>query len=140
MKKTTPKTKQSAILKYLGIQLPALKQWREENLVKGEDWWKEGVPIFWTPEAAERAIQHFTGGKQEEPEPKQSASVILESSELLTLNVIQLARNPRFVYANLNGKKVPVRCEKKRQRKLLKKPIQVEVKSEGGETTYTHRP
>lgn len=50
--------------------------------------------------------------------------------EPLTLRVVKLARNARWVYCDLNGVKVPVAIKKGLQQRLLKKKIQVRKEGE----------
>lgn len=60
--------------------------------------------------------------------------------EVLTLRVVKLARNISFVYCDLDGNKVAVRCKKSVSRKLRGKMIPVAATQEDGETIYTHAP
>lgn len=69
---------------------PTLKAFQDEQLVKGVDWWKEGVVIFWTTEATER-FRAMRGETLPEPEP------IAEGATVHELKVVKLARNNLFV-------------------------------------------
>lgn len=64
----------------------------------------------------------------------QPVAAPVADAETLTLRVVKLARNARFVYCDLEGIKVPVKVAKNLQQRLLKKKIQVRKEGE----TYVH--
>lgn len=92
----------------------------QKTLVKGVDWWKEGVSTYWTPEAAARF--HSTPA-EEAPEPQGTVS---------ELKVIALPKNSFFVLCpspENNGEKVAVRLlRNKSGPKLMGKTIRAEFR------------
>lgn len=61
-----------------------------------------------------------------------------DQPEILTLRCIKQAINKRFVYCDLKGVKVPVRCKKGVGHRLVKKTIKVSVDRSGETPVYTH--
>lgn len=68
----------------------ALTIFQQSELVKGLDWWKDGVTIYWTPEAA---AKFNTGRGNDLPEPEPVA----DDSTVHELKAVKLARNLFFV-------------------------------------------
>lgn len=100
----------------------ALTIYQQENLVKGVDWWKDGVTIYWTAEAAV-AFNSARGNDLPEPE-EQPDAVIYE------LKAVKLARNSFFVACQSpheEGCCVHVKLLKKGSgQKFLRKTIKVQ--------------
>ena len=69
---------------------PALKAFQNERLTKGVDWWKDGVVIYWTPEAV-AAFNTAQGNDLPAPEPVAEGVIVHE------LKAVKLARNSFFV-------------------------------------------
>ena len=101
----------------------ALTLYQQEKLEKGVDWWKDGVSIYWTPEAA-AAFNSQRGNDLPEPEP------IAEGASVHFLKVVKLARNNHFVACaspHEQGVCVNVRLSKRNSGKqYLGKTIKVE--------------
>lgn len=58
--------------------------------------------------------------------------------QILTLKCIKAAKNPKFVFCDLNGVKVPVRCKRGLSKKMPGKRIKVSVDNSGEKPIYTH--
>ena len=102
---------------------PALKAFQSERLTKGEDWWKDGVVIYWTREA-QVAFDATRGVEAPAPEP------LAEGATVHELKAIKLARNTNFVACRSpheEGCCVHVRLAKNRSgQRFLGKLIRVE--------------
>lgn len=61
-----------------------------------------------------------------------------DQPEILTLRCIKQAVNQRYVYCDLNGRKVPVKVKKGIGHRLVKKPIKVSVDRSSETPVYTH--
>ena len=61
-------------------------------------------------------------------------------SKTITVRVLQVARNPRFVYAGLDGTRIAVAAPQKVAAKLAGKEIKVLATVGADETTYTYQP
>ena len=57
---------------------------------------------------------------------------------ILTLKCIKAAKNPKFVFCDLGGVKVPVRCKRGLSKKMPGKRIKVSVDNSGPSPIYTH--
>ena len=68
-----------------------------------------------------------------------SAGSIPAPATFLTLKCVKSAKNPSWVFCDLNGVKVPVRCKRGLSKKLPGKRINVTVETVGEKTTYTHK-
>lgn len=68
-----------------------------------------------------------------------SAGSIPAQATFLTLKCVKSAKNPSWVFCDLNGVKVPVRCKRGLSKKLPGKRINVTVETVGEKTTYTHK-
>ena len=101
---------------------------RRTHLQEGVDFWSEGRVILWTPEAADRIRQII---RKEEPA---AAPLTLE------VRVIQVAKNPRFVYCDLDGNRIAVAVPQKIAAKLKGKFIKVIASDGADETIYTYQP
>ena len=102
---------------------PALREFQQSELTKDADWWKEGVVIYWTNEAAAR----FRATREEPiPAPEPPA----EGSTIHTLKAVKLARNSFFVACGSpheEGCCIHVKLAKKGSgKKFLGKLIKVE--------------
>lgn len=101
----------------------ALTLYQQANLAKGVDWWKDGVTIYWTPEAA-AAFNSDRGNDLPEPEP------VAEDSTVYELKAVKLAPNSFFVACaspHEDGCCVHVKLVKKGSgQRYLKKLIRVE--------------
>lgn len=135
MNTTIPAIKQSEAAKILGIAPADMKAFRNANLKDGE-WWKDGVPIVWSREAFER-IQKASALVQV---PVVSGFGPEVQSDTLTVRAIKASRNTRFLYADLNGERISVKCHPRKRDALIGKTIRVRVETTEGQTTYTHEP
>lgn len=68
----------------------ALREFQQGELTKGADWWKDGVVIYWSTDAAAR-FRALRGDVPAQPEP------IAEGSTVYELKAVKLARNSFFV-------------------------------------------
>lgn len=135
--------KQSEAAKLLGIAPADIREFREKNLT-ADEWWKEGVPVYWSKAAFDRV----KAGRVDVPEeaPADHAPEIVpppsseDKPETATVRVIKEARNTRFVYANLNGERISVRCHPRNRSRIVGKTITVSIETHDGLTKYTHKP
>jgi len=67
-----------------------------------------------------------------------SAGSIPAPATILTLKCIKAAKNPKFVFCDLGGVKVPVRCKRGLSKKMPGKRIKVSVDNSGATPIYTH--
>ena len=75
------------------------------------------------------------------PAPRTPAKAIpTPLTKKLSVRVIQLAKNPRFVYCDLDGNRIPVAVPQKIAAKLQGKLIDVIATDGADETTYTYQP
>ena len=121
------KIKQSDFMQAHGIKQPEIKAIRDEHIAP-EDWWKEGVAIYWRKSAADAL------------EAKMNSTKPAPSFETLSVRVIQPAKNPRFVYADLNGNRIAVAVPQKLSSRLQGKMINVAALDMNGGITYTYQP
>jgi len=70
---------------------------------------------------------------------KHLATPAVETEEI-EVYVIEAARNPRFVYGDLNGSRIPIECSQKLSQRIVKKRIKVTLREENGETYYSYNP
>jgi len=131
-----PAIKQSEAAQILGIAPADMKAFRNANLKDGE-WWKDGVPIVWSREAFER-IQQASSNVQVPVERPPFDD--LRKQTTLTVRAIKASRNTRFLYADLNGERISVKCHPRKRDALIGKTIRVSVETTEGQTTYTHEP
>lgn len=103
-----------------------------------------------------------TAEKKKKPAPKKTSVALMEIPEVLgeldsreahilpsagsipapatlVLKCVKSAKNPSWVFCDLNGVKVPVRCKRGLSNKLPGKKIKVSVETEGEKTIYTHQ-
>ena len=59
-------------------------------------------------------------------------------TQIITLKCIKSAKNPKFVFCDLGGVKVPVRCKRGLSKKMPGKRIKVSVDNSGPSPIYTH--
>jgi len=62
----------------------------------------------------------------------------IKMPETMTLKCIKAAKNPKFVFCDLGGVKVPVRCKRGLSKKMPGKRIKVSVDNSGTTPIYTH--
>lgn len=166
MNTTIPAIKQSEAAQILGIAPADMKAFRNANLKDGE-WWKDGVPIVWSREAFERIQQDraesdrkFRDGckamvKNVETDFGTVTMIAshnaqtpvdrppfddLRKQTTLAVRAIKASRNTRFLYADLNGERISVKCHPRKRDALIGKTIRVSVETTEGQTTYTHEP
>ena len=131
-----PAIKQSEAAQILGIAPADMKAFRNANLKDGE-WWKDGVPIVWSREAFDR-IQKASAIVQAPVDRPPFDD--LSKQTTLTVRAIKASRNTRFLYADLNGERISVKCHPRKRDALIGKTIRVSVETTEGQTTYTHEP
>jgi hypothetical protein len=135
MNTTIPAIKQSEAAKLLGIAPADVREFREKHL-KPDEWWKEGVPVVWSREAFDR-IQQASALVQV---PVASGFGPEVQPDTLTVRAIKASRNTRFLYADLHGERISVKCHPRKRDALIGKTIRVRVETTEGQTTYTHEP
>lgn len=118
--------KQKEVAKKLGITPTEAKAYRDEFLTKGVDWDKTGTTIYWTDHALWMLKKHL-------------ATPVAKSEEI-EVYVIEPARNPRFVYGDLNGIRIPIECPQKFSQRVVGKRIKISLREENGETYYNYTP
>ena len=118
--------KQKEVAEKLGVTPTEAKAFRDEYLAKGVDWDKTGATIYWTDHALWMLKKHL-------------ATPVTET-EGIEVYVIEAARNPRFVYGDLNGSRIPIECSQKLSSRIVKKKIKISLREENGETYYSYNP
>lgn len=155
---TTTQIRQNDFMMHNGILPVKIREIRDKYL-KPHEWHKHGTSILWDAEAADRAARGMglkwpkpinddnkpalepvaqESERETEPEPTPAPVAIEETDDgrTISLRVIGVANNPRFVYANLNGNKVSVACPSKYSRKLKGKTIKATTTIIDGITFY----
>lgn len=138
---------------------------KERKKIPKNQWWKRGVTIFWSQEAAEEFRTKIRGKRaaksarqpstpeplpvepvaivEPEPEPvaviEEPAPPVAEEWNGLTLRAIKVCRNPSFVLCDIGGEKVAVKTKKGMSHKLPGKKIKVHVEMIDGQAHYTHQ-
>ncbi len=126
--------KQSEIETIHNLGPNSFKRWRDRNLVRGDDWDKNGRVIYLTVQAYEKYKSSLGS-----PNPNESDNDSDEKQEgMLRLRIVKPAKNPCFVYGDLEGKCVPVRCKRSESPKLMRKTVNVSVSEDSGEPVYTY--
>lgn len=74
------------------------------------------------------------------PDEELSARIPAPLTKTLEVRVIQQAKNPRFVYADLEGNRIAVAVPPKIAARLTGKIINVIASDGAEETTYTYQP
>ena len=116
--------KQGDIVEKLEVKPSEAKAFRDEFLIKGVHWDKTGATIYWT----DHAMWMFK---------KYSATPVANKTEVEVF-VTAPAKNPRFVYADLNGNKIAIECPQKYSQKIIRKTVTVSVREENGEFYYSY--
>lgn len=106
--------KQSDFMREHGLKPENMKAIRDKHVPR-DQWWKEGVVVYWSEQAA-RGVKAALFGKTEQANP---------TPEILEVLVIRPARNPRFVYADLNGVRITVSCPAKLSSRIIGKKVRV---------------
>jgi hypothetical protein len=127
-----------------GLTSSEMKHLRDTVLTP-KQWWKQGPSILWRQDAQD-ALEAAVAGNtpsiapecptidqtqdldtvptktpQSDPEPS-SRKVERDS---IQVTVVGIAKNPKFVYVNLHGRRVPIRVGVKAARRLSGKKINV---------------
>lgn len=135
----------------------------ERDKLPRDQWWKRGVTIFWSQEAAEefrtkmrakKAAKSARESSTPEPLPAESVAIVepepvavieepappaAEEWNGLTLRALKVCRNPSFVLCDIGGEKVAVKTKKGMSHKLPGKKIKVHVEMIDGQAHYTHQ-
>ena len=127
---TATKIRQSKLMTLHKMKPGEIVAFRDAQLTRDVDWWKEGTVIYWTEEAAK-----MLEGNQPEPEAQP-----VPQSDTINLRIIKPCNNPRFVIGDLNGFKVYVSCHPKFSKQIIGKTVKVLVTKNGDETTYQYKP
>jgi hypothetical protein len=118
--------KQKEVADKLGVKPSEAKAYRDEFLEFGIDWGKIGAAIYWTDHALWMFKKHLV-------------APVTNNSEIEVF-IIGPARNPRFVYGDLDGNRIAIECPQKFSQKILKKKVNVSVREENGEPYYSYNP
>ena len=118
--------KQKEVAEKLGVKPSEAKAYRDEFLKFGLDWDKDGATIYWTDHALWMFKKHLVTPATNNTE--------------IEVFIIGPARNPRFVYGDLDGNRIAVECPQKFSQKILKKRVNVSVREENGEPHYSYNP
>jgi hypothetical protein len=118
--------KQKEVAEKLGVKPSEAKAYRDEFLKFGIDWDKDGATIYWTDHALWMFKKHLV--------------TPVTNSEEIEVFIIESARNPRFVYGDLNGNRIAIECPQKFSSKIIKKKVKVSVREENGELYYSYNP
>jgi hypothetical protein len=130
---TTPKkATQSEALERLGLLPRDARETREKYLVEGTDWWQDGRQIFWTLEA----IQRVEAVSSEDSSTRDLQPAPERATEVIEARVLGPCKNKRFLYAAVNGCRVPVLMKMRNPKRMLGKTIKIEVSTENGQVTY----
>jgi len=113
---------------------PAYAKWRRENITEKA---KPGdvVPLANTDD---ESAEQWEAEEAKDPGIGGASLPTASIENTLLLRVVKEAKNPRFVYCDLNGIKVPVGIKRGQGRRLMKKKIAVKVETVGEKTVYTH--
>lgn len=109
-----------------------VRELRETHLKEGEDWFSGGPTnrtIFWTSDAASR-IESILSGED---------TPVTESPEFVEVRVTKIARNPKFVYGDLNGNRIAILAGKHANR-IVGKKVKAFTSNTDGEIRYTYQP
>jgi len=130
---TATKIRQSELMTRHKLKPGEIVAFRDSQLTRDVDWWKEGTVIYWTEDAAQKLENRETTKTVpvETPQPE---------TETIELRIIKPCNNPRFVIGDLNGFKVYVQCHPKQSARIVKKTVKVQVTRNGEETTYQYLP
>lgn len=94
--------KQKEFAEKHGISPLDIRKFRDKHLDHSE-WRKVGVTIYWSKDAADRIESNVFSAPADQP------SIPEESTHETTIaRVIKQARNPRYVYADLHGRRISV--------------------------------
>jgi len=119
---------------------PAYTAWRKENITE------KVKPVALVPDRGS-PVETITIGEDfnpDEPLPIKSVTIrevattfapIPVDPSILTLKCIKAAKNPKYVFCDLNGVKVAVKCKRGLSKKMPGKRIKVQLEADG---TYTH--
>lgn len=113
-----------------------VRELRNTHLKEGEDWVSGGPTnrtIFWTDEAARR-IESILSGETSPP-----TEDFPEAPEFVEVRVNKIARNPKFVYGDLNGMRIAIFAGKHANR-IVGKKVKAAVSIIEGETRYIYQP
>ena len=138
--------RESDLAKELGFDRAALTK-RRKNLRLGSEWWKDGAAIIWSVESADE-LRLSVGGasasrlalavalhpSKDAPAIQEEVAVaeeVPEVGEVISIRVLKLARNDRFVLCAGDGVTVPVAVRRGAGPKLLGKVIRAQ-RSESG--------
>lgn len=131
----------------LGIDREDLKSFRKQELEPGDHFMfggPRGRTLIYTEAGVDAACIRFTSMQQDyvdgdnveavEPEPDKP----INSTERMAKG-LRLCKNPKWIYAQLDGEKIGVFVGKN-ARKFVGKPIKISVQVIGDETIYKHQP
>ena len=116
--------KQGDIVEKLEVKPAEAKAFRDELLIKGVHWDKNGATIYWT----DHAMWMFK---------KYLAEPVASKTEIEVF-IVGPAQNPRFVYGDLDGTRIPIECSQKDSQRIVKKTVTVSVREENGEFYYSY--
>ena len=125
--------RESDLAKELGFDRAALTK-RRKNLRLGSEWWKDGAAIIWSKESADGLRDSMGGVAPDAPAIQEEVAVVEEVpevGEIISIRVLKLARNDRFVLCAGDGVTVPVAVRRGAGPKLLGKVIRAQ-RSESG--------
>lgn len=96
-------------------------------------------PVLVPMEAPVEEVIEETPAVEEEPPP---APVVIAppaapADDILTVRVLKRARNYQYVYANLDGERIPVLCPKKGRKNIIGKNVRIKRAEVAGATKYT---
>ena len=114
---TINKIRQSEFVEKYKIRQSQIATLRNDYLTEGTDWWSEGRAIYWTPEAAQKILGAINQAIVEDPLPTD------DEGQLISIRIIGLAKNPKFVYGDLNGNRISILAGKHSKRIIGKKVI-----------------
>jgi hypothetical protein len=116
--------KQKHVIEKLEVTPSEAKAYRDEFLEAGTHWDKIGATIYWTDPAMWMFKKHL--------------SMPVSDKTEIEVFITGPARNPRFVYGNLDGNRIAVECPQKFSQKIIKKKVTVSVREENGEPYYSY--
>jgi hypothetical protein len=116
--------KQKEVADKLGVKPSEAKAYRDQFLKEGLDWDKDGATIYWTDYALWMFKKHLT-------------TPVVDKNEIEVF-VIGPARNPRFVYGDLDGNRIAIECPQRLSKNIIKKKVTVSVSEENGEPYYKY--
>jgi uncharacterized protein YneR len=116
--------KQKDVAEKLGVKPSEAKAYRDKFLEAGTHWEKDGATIYWTDHAFWMFKKHLT-------------TPVTDTKEIEVF-ITSLAPNPSFVFGDLDGNRISIKCSPRLSQRILRKKVKVSVREENGEIYYSY--